>query len=397
MDAAQQIARSVAVIAVLVGIWFLHWAKEIMVPCAIALLLADILMPAVRRLVRWRVPDAGAVTIVSVTAAGLFLGGLVLVSSQVVELTNRLPDYRENIIAKVHTLRDASKAKLSRLTGTLREVAAAITPATAPAPATRAATDRPVQVQVVNPPATSPSPSPAASAATSILGPLLYPLGQAGIVFLVLFYLLLDREIALHRVRWLIRRSQMRISQQTVDQASRMVGRYLRAQLMVNASYAVAVWGILFVFGVPGAGLLGALAGAMRYLPYVGSMGSVLLPSLIGVAVFPTWQGSLYMFLILVGVEVITGTFVEPRLYGSSTGISGLGIAVAVVFWGWMWGAVGMLLAIPLTAWVVIVGRYLPGLRPVAMLLSNDSVAQVEAEDPKHDAGHAGTPAGWAE
>lgn len=347
----------------MVGVYALHWAQSILVPLVLAVLLMDLLAPVVDQMQRRRIPNGLAVTFVTIAIAGATLAGLFLVSRQVYSLTAELPNYRDNIITKVRSLQRTG-GTVSRLLGTAQAVSSELSPELA---ASRPAS-KPVAVEIV------PPQGKAVSVATGVIAPIVFPLTEFGIMLTYLFFLLLNRDVVGRRLRWLMREADVGIHADIVDDASSRVGRYLRTQLLVNGCYAIAVFIVLWLFGLPNAMLLALIAAVLRYVPYVGPVVGMALPTLLGVAVFEGWWRSLGMLGCIATIEVITGSVFEPLVYGSSTGVSSIGVVLATFFWGWVWGPVGLILALPITVWIVIVGRHIPSLRKVSLLLSAEPI-----------------------
>lgn len=395
MTALTTLRRCLIFLAGGIGIYLLHWAEDLLMPLVLSLLLADVLSPVVGFIRRWRLGNAVAATLVTLTSAALFLGAMLLISAQVIELSIQLPDYRDNILAKVQSLRSAG-GPFSRLTGTFREIGEALNPSSTTAPstggaATAAPATKPVRVEIVGPR------TQATTLATGLLGPMLGPLAKAGMVFTLLFFFLLESDLIGHRLGWLLRQGDVGISHNTIEDASASVGRYLRTQLLVNLSYGIVVAIALSLLGLPSALFLAAIAAALRYVPYVGPLIGVSLPTVLAIAVFPQWFWPLMVLAAVLIIELLTSTILEPLLYGSSTGVSSSGVVVAVFFWGWVWGPMGLILAMPITVWIVIVGRYLPSLRWLSVLLSADPIAAIEKEDDQDNQQLDDDMDGWAE
>ena len=384
MTALTTVRRCLIFLAAGIGVYLLHWTEDLLMPLVLSLLLADVLSPLVRFLRRWRLPNALAATILTLSSAAVVMGAIFLISSQVLELTAQLPDYRDNIVAKVRAFRPAAGSSFLRLSGTIRDVREAMTSENTTQPSAgkgsvTASTTKPMPVEIIGPKTQT------AALATGLLTPVLMPLAHAGIVFTLLFFFLLEWDIIGHRMRWLLRQGDVGISRQTIDDASVSVGRYLRTQLLVNLSYGVIVAITLSLLGLPSAILLAAIGATLRYVPYVGPLVGMSLPTLLAIAVFPQWFWPVMVLVSLLVIELVVSTVLEPLLYGSSTGVSASGVVIAIFFWGWVWGPMGLILAMPITVWIVIVGRYLPSLRWLSVLLSSDGIATIEKEDGGHN------------
>jgi hypothetical protein len=143
-------------------------------------------------------------------------------------------------------------------------------------------------------------------------------------------------------------------------------------QFLINAGYGVCVAVALSVLGVPSAVMWGVLGFLLRFLPYIGPILAALMPIAVSVAVSAGWSQPLLVAGWFVVVELILNNLVEPWLYGNTIGVSTVGIIVAAIFWTWLWGPIGLLLAMPLTVCLIVLSRYVPQLRFVSVLLSDE-------------------------
>ena len=156
------------------------------------------------------------------------------------------------------------------------------------------------------------------------------------------------------------------------------VSRYLLMQLLVNVSYAIPIGVGLYFIGVPNAVLWGVLAAILRFIPYLGPFLAALFPLALAIAVDPGWSMLIWVIALIVTVELISNNVVEPWLYGSSTGLSSFAIIIAAIFWTTLWGPVGLFLSTPLTVCLVVIGRYVPRLEFLGVLLGSDPVLAPE-------------------
>jgi hypothetical protein len=233
---------------------------------------------------------------------------------------------------------------------------------------------RPLAVTVV--------PSPA-SGWTEIrnLGPsVLAPLGQAGIVVIFTVFMLLKREDLRNRLLRLAGIGKLNRTTQALDDASSRVSRYLLMQFLVNAGFGSLFGFGLYWIGVPNPALWGVVAGLLRIVPYVGTLVAATLPLALSLAVFGGWLRPVLVFLLVAGLELIIANFVEPWLYGAYVGISSLALLVSAAFWTVLWGPAGLILSTPLTVCVVVLGRHIPQLSFLHILLGDEPVLAAEAQ-----------------
>ena len=150
------------------------------------------------------------------------------------------------------------------------------------------------------------------------------------------------------------------------------ISRYLAMITLVNAGYGLIVGLGLWAIGVPYAVLWGCLAAMMRFIPYVGAAVAFLLPLVFSVAQFPGWMQPLEVVALFGAVEVALN-YLEPVIYGKTTGVSALGLLIAAMFWTWLWGLLGTLLSTPMTLCLAVLGKYVPGLGFFATLLGEEA------------------------
>nr|HEV7952385.1 AI-2E family transporter [Candidatus Acidoferrales bacterium] len=234
--------------------------------------------------------------------------------------------------------------------------------------ATAATVTKPVPVEIVAP-------------ATSFIESLpnfLGPIGTAGIVLVFTIFMLLQREDLRNRFIRLAGDGRLSVMTHAMDEAGDRVSHYLFLQSLVNASYGLIIGFSLYLMHLPNAVLFGVIAGILRFLPYIGPPIGALLPVMLSLAVFQDWSRPLYVLGIFVVIEVVVANFIEPMLYGARTGISSLAILVAAVFWTFIWGPIGLVLSTPLTVCLVVLGRHVPNMKFLDVLLGDEPVLSPE-------------------
>ncbi len=342
----------------------LRLAQEFFLPLVLAGLLSFLLSPLVRRLGRWHLGRVGAV-LTTAALAFVMIGGLAyLVTSELLDLASSLPKYRSNLIARVGSLKTKSNNPLRIAVQTISEVtAAAKKPEEPPGSAGK---EQPVKVEVVKP-----MEMDSVATLTSVVMPVLGPLANTFVVIVLVIFMLMAGADLRDRLIHLVGRGRLRLTTQALDEAGQRISRYLRAQLIVNASFGLAIGTGLFFIGIPNAIFWGLLGMVLRFLPYIGAWLAAALPLALSVAIFPTWTQPLLTIGLFVAVELIVANVIEPWLYGASTEISPLAVIVSALFWTWLWGGVGLVLATPLTVCLAVAGKYLPGLGFIDLLMGD--------------------------
>src|SRR5580658_1223828 len=364
----------------------LYFAREILIPFAFALILTFLLSPVVALLQRLRTGRVLSV-LTTVLLSIAMLGGIGwIVASQLVDVANQLPLYRQNIHAKIEAVHMPVTGQLGKAAESVQEIVRDITGPGAESPAAplrsrnRApanvppAPASPMPVRMVQPP-------PSGWAELRDLGaPVLAPMGRVGMVVIFTVFMLLKREDLRNRLVLLVGLGQLNRMTQALDDAAGRVSRYLLMQFLVNAGFGT-VFGLgLYLVGVPNPALWGAVAGMLRIVPYVGTLAAAMLPIALSLAAFDGWLRPLLVFLLVACLELVVGNFIEPWLYGAHVGISSLALLVAAVFWAVLWGPAGLILSTPLTVCVVVLGRYVPQLSFLHIMLGDEPVLAAEAQ-----------------
>ena len=212
----------------------------------------------------------------------------------------------------------------------------------------------------------------------SVFGPVLGPLGTAAIVIVFVLFMLIKREDLRDRIIHLIGRGQLNVTTQALDEAAEKVTGYLTMQVIINVAFGLPIGVGLYFIGVPNAFLWGLLATLLRFIPYLGAWVALGFPMILSLAVTDNWRMPIETLALFAGVELITSNVLEPWLYGAHTGLSPVAILVATIFWTWLWGGVGLLLATPLTVCVAVLGKYIPSLRFLDALLGDEPTLSPE-------------------
>ena len=362
--------RAQAVIAGGVILTLLYLGQDVLIPLTLAVMLSLLLSPLVQLLRRIRLGQVGSVftaVLIFVLVVSAITGVL---GTQVVRLASGMPQYEETLQQKLQTLDEATLGRLNALTSAASRLVDRHT--TAPPPETRRGRSRglvpsnePIPVVQVRDARTEPL-----QIVQRVLSSLWRPAETAGIVFVVLVFVLLDHEVLRDR---LIRLAggHIRVTTLALNDAGERLSRFFVSQFAVNAGVGVAVGVGLWSIGLPHATLWGTLAATLRFVPYVGVWIAALSATALAFVLVPGWTlaaSTLGLFLV---VELIAGQLVEPNLYGHTTGLSPLSVVVAAIFWSALWGPMGLILSTPLTLCLVVAGRHFKALEFLDVLLGD--------------------------
>ena len=350
----------------------LYLGRSVLIPLALAIMLSLLVAPAVRALMRLRVGRTSSVLVVVVALTVLGMGLAVALGTQILRIAASLPQYESNVQRKLKTLEEVTVGPLLRLTDQtsrlieIREFAEV--------PQVRA---RDVER---SPPAAVPGvvalePPEFTSHPLQLLWKLLTtvwrPLQFAGIVLLVLTFVLLEHESLRDRFIRIAGATDIRAATLALNDAGERLSRYFVSQFLVNLAFGLAIWTTLSMLRLPQALLCGILAGVMRFVPYVGVGMAALFAAVLAFAVDPGWSLAVCTLGVFILLDIVVGQLVEPHLYGHATGLSPLSVVVAAIFWSWLWGPVGLILSTPLTLCLLVAGRHSKGLGVLELLLGN--------------------------
>jgi predicted PurR-regulated permease PerM len=380
-SSAKNISRILTLVAAVVVITALYFARVMLVPLALAVLFTFLLAPLVSVLERIRIPRFVAIfLVVGIAVSGIGVMGWT-VGNQLIDVTNQLPSYKTNIREKIDTIRNPKNRRLDKAANAMKELGKEITenPPTPNelAPSLKNAGNSKVTsqqskaapVQVFQP----------ASNPFESLNSVITPLGSAVIVVVLTIFMLAGREDLRNRLIGLVGHGHLNLMTQALDDAGSRVSRYLLLQLVINACFGAVIGMGLYFIGIPNSMLWGVVAALLRFLPYVGSPLAAVLPILLSLAIFPTWTGPVATIGLYLIVEVLVGNFLEPLIYGAHTGISSFAILFAAIFWTLIWGPIGLLLSTPLTVCLVVLGRHVPALQFLNIMLGDQPVLSPEA------------------
>ncbi len=375
----------------------LYWARQVLVPVSLAVLMAFILTPAVSALQRRRLGRLPSVLIVVMLALMLLSGAGYLVSRQFNTLLGNLPNYKDEIIAKIEALRGAGEGGfLGGVQHSIGEISKQLTQnaekkeerkqeerkangngASVDEAKTGETAAKPLYVQMA---------SSGWSHAAEAIGPAAEGLGDAFLILVLVIFMLIQRENLRNRFVRLLGHGRLIVTTQAFDEGAQRISRYLLMQLAINTLFGVTLAVGLFVTGLISghrqlwqyALLWGFIAGTLRFVPYVGTWVAAALVTGFSVATLPGWGLSLAIFAFFAVIELLTANVVEPLLFGHSTGVSPLALLLAAAFWTWLWGPLGLILSTPLTVILVVLGKYMPELRFLEVLLGDEPVLSTD-------------------
>ena len=367
-----EIGRLVGLAYLVVFLGLCSWAKDFLLPIVLAALISFLVAPLVSRLESWGFHSIIAVFAVVAVAFALIGAVCTTVSIETLDLVNSLPKYSDNIRARWEGIQKGPPGPVNAAFRNVGELIADLSKSSSPNETSRYQFE-PAKVQIVN------GTGDVLSMVRSAMAPVLAPAASFAVVVVLVVFMLLERRRLRDRFLRIIGKSHVVTSALAVDEAGSRLNRFLLVQLQVNTGFAVAVGVGLNLIGIPNAILWAILTLVLRFLPYVGIWISAFFPLALSIAISTSWKEPCFTVLLYGSLELFTNNVIEPIVLGGSTGVSSLAIIVSALFWTWLWGPVGLLLATPLTACLVVLGLYFPGFHFWSVLLASDPPTTTEA------------------
>ena len=343
----------------------LYWAQAVLIPIAISILLTFLLTPVADSLERLGLGRVFSVILIVILAFSFLAAVGWIVTLQLTSVANELPTYRQNMKRKIADIRGAGKGgALEKVQKTAEEVkkelekkdeAAKVQP-------------KPREVVVQGEQSSTFWPLPVD------IAPVFERLASGGLAIVLVIFMLVQREDLRNRLIRLIGYGHLTLTTKALEEAGQRISRYLLMQSIINTSFGIAVGIALYFIGLPYALLWGFLAAMLRFIPYVGPWAATIMPGALSLIVFEGWMWPAMVVAVFLVLELVNNMILEPLLYGESPGVSEVGLLIAVAFWTWLWGPVGLILATPLTVCVVVLSKYVPRLDFINVLMSDESV-----------------------
>ena len=345
----------------------LYLGKGVLVHLTLAVLLSFLLSPMCDWLERRRLGRIPAVLLTAILGFAVLGIAAWTAVVQMTALAPKMPEYQENLQAKLHAVNDYFIAELRKVTRSSGDVGQNL-PQAPQAKTPQGTDERPFSVRLLSDPV-----SPLQLLGRTF-GTLVEVLGLAGIVVILVVFFLVRREDLRDRFIRLVGKGQVTVTTQMLADAAMRVSRYLSMLFLINLAFGIAVGIGLFLIGIPNAILWGILAATLRFVPYIGTWIAAVAPICLAMAISTGWLAPILALGLFAALELFCGNVVEPWLYGKGTGVSAVAVLVAAVFWTWLWGIVGLLLATPLTVCLLVIGKHVPQLSFLHVLLGNEPV-----------------------
>jgi predicted PurR-regulated permease PerM len=354
-------SAALVVIAAVASLYALHWAQEVFIPVMVGLLLSYALSPIVTRLQAWRIPraaSAGALLTALFVGAGTMTWSL---SDDANELIASLPAAVEKLKRSVRNLQGGQATPLAvveRAASQLEEVAQPTAPSSS--------TPRGVQRVVIE----RPRFDIRQYLWTGTVG-LVAVLGQVCMMALIAFFLLASGDTFRRKMVKLAGPTlgRKKLTLQALNEISGQIQRYMLVQLFLSALVGVATWLSFEWLGLDHAAVWGVAAGVLNLVPYLGNALITGGSALVGFMQFGTLEMAATVAGISVVINAIEGFLLMPWLTSRANRMNAVSVFIGVLLLGWLWGAWGLLLAVPVLVIVKSVCDRVDDLKPLGELL----------------------------
>ena len=350
----------------------LYLGRSVLEPITLAAMMGFVMAPIVRQIRRLGLGQAAS-AMAALVLVGLAVAAIaVVIFAQLGAMSRELPRYEVNVREKISTLRELTVGRIQEMQGRagrlFGDLAQTPIPDALPDPTRGGTAETPSNSTATT---VGHSPDDTATVMGRLFATVWGPLGAVGVVVLVLVFALLEQGSLRDRLIRLTGGRDVRAATSAFNDAGQRLSRYFVSQFSVNFAVGLVIWALLSVLGVPHAIVWAALAALLRFVPYVGFPAAALCACAMAAAMAPGWNLVLSTLLVFLGVELVAAYAVEPLLYGHATGLSPFSVVVAAVFWGALWGPVGLLLSTPLTLCLVVAGRHVPALTYLDILFGD--------------------------
>jgi len=351
----------IPILGIIFGTAVLYFARDILLPLAVATMLSVIFSPLANRVEK--LIGRLAATALVVLGAIAMLGAIgYFLTTELTSVADQLTEYSPNIAAKLTAIQQSTPASLQRIQRAIETVEKAVQrsgPRTPP---------KPREVQAI--------PQTSIRDNLKLFVPVLSGLVEVLLIVVLFFFLLYSRYDLRDRIVRLVARARISVASQAIETAGRTVSRYLILFSLTNLGFGVSTGVVCWMIGLPNPELWGLLGFLFRYVPYVGVLIAALLPTLVAFAVFPGWDKTIEVLVAFIAIDQVAAQLIEPFMVGGGIGISPVALLVSAMYWSWIWGPVGLLLATPMTACIKVLGDYIPAFSFFSILLGSESALE---------------------
>ncbi|MBS1560105.1 MAG: AI-2E family transporter [Bacteroidetes bacterium] len=347
MQQNKPLTVSMMILTAIVAGVVLYILRGILVPFVVAGLLSMLYKPVIALLRKWHIPLVICLLIVLVITAGALWGMYLVASLGVTSAIEKAPFYADRFSVLMHEINDLMRRTSMQFYG--RSGA--------------------IKLDSLF------SAGSIVSMTTQFFGSAVSFVGDSVLVLLFLVFMILGDNTFTEKLVAVFKNSENVAVADVIANVNMRVRTYLGVKTLLNACVGVITWLTLMLFGVDFAEVFGLMAFLLLYIPNVGSFFATVLPALVTLLQFGSVSFTAIVTLTLIVEFNIIGNLIEPKILGQSLDLSPVLVLFSLLFWGFLWGPVGMILSVPMMAILRTVFEAIPTTRPLAILMSNKAPA----------------------
>lgn len=358
---------SMVVIAIMITVFILSWAKAVFVPILLAVMASYALTPIVDRLQQWRIPRVLGSAVLLTAIVGSLGWTAYRLGDEATALIESLPEVAHKF-REVTRAREGSSANSVSTMGKVQQAATEFEKATDGGTAISGTAARGVtKVQIEKAKFNVQD-----YVVSGTLGAVAF-IGQATVVFFLTFFLLASGNTFRRKLVSVAGSSfsEKKLTVQALDEIADQIQRYLLVQVFTSLVVAVATWLAFLLMGVEHAAAWGLVGGVLNFIPYLGSIVFTAASAAMGLMQFGTISAALLMAGVSVALHTLSGYVLTPWLTSRTSRMSAVVVFVGVLAWGWLWGLPGLLLGVPILMAVKAVCDRVDDLKKVGELLGS--------------------------
>lgn len=347
MQQNKPLTVSMMILTAIVVVVVLYILSGILIPFVVAGLLSILYKPVIAQLRKWHIPLAICLLIVLVITAGALWGMYLVASLGVTSAIEKAPLYAERFSTLMHEFNDFMRRTSMQFYGRSGAIKLDSLFSTASI----------------------------LSVTTQFFGSAVTFVGDSVLVLLFLVFMILGGNTFADKLLAVFKNSEHFSVADVIENVNVRVRRYLGVKTLLNACVGVITWVTLTLFGVDFAEVFGLMAFLLLYIPNVGSFFATVLPALVTLVQFGSVSFAAIVTVTLIVEFNIIGNLIEPKILGQSLDLSPVLVLFSLLFWGFLWGPVGMILSVPMMAILKTIFEAIPATRPLAILMSNKAPA----------------------
>lgn len=354
---------SLVVLAVLAGLYAVHWAAEFLIPVVLSLMCSYTLSPVVDLMVRQRIPRALAAALVLLGLIGGTGMAVYSLSDDAADLIGALPEAAQKVRESLQRDRHNNVGPMAMLQKAAKQIEQATEEAGPAVPAGKGVTRVQIEYAKFN---------ISSYFWSGTLG-LFAMAGQALIVCFTTYFLLTSGDTFRRKIVRIAGPtfSRRKITVQVLDEITRQIQRYLMVQVLTSVMVGVATWLAFRAIGLEHAAVMGLIAGVLDLVPYIGMVIVTVVSGLMGFLQFDSLNMALLVGGLSLLIHGIEGYVLFPWLTSRASRMNPVAVFVGMLGWGWLWGFWGLLLGLPILMSIKVICDHVEGLKPVGELLGD--------------------------